>query len=99
MSLHVLLATNPYDITAQEIGLSGGTANVGTGIGQIADTMMVLLGMLAVVMIIVGALRYVSSNGDEKNAEAAKNTILYAVIGLIVAIAAYGIVTFVSTLN
>jgi hypothetical protein len=46
-------------------------------------------------MIIVGGLRYVLSAGDPKNTQAAKDTILYAVIGVVVALLAYAIVNFV----
>ena len=45
-------------------------------------------------MIVVGGIRYATSQGDQSGVQAAKNTILYAVIGLIVAIAAYAIVDF-----
>ena len=46
-------------------------------------------------MLIIGGIRYVISQGDAKQIESAKNTILYAVIGIIVALLAYAIVTFV----
>jgi hypothetical protein len=62
----------------------------------IADTLIFVVGAVSVIMIIVGGLRYVTSNGDSKQAESARNTILYAVIGIIVAIASYAIVTFVT---
>lgn len=62
---------------------------------QVINTMLFLVGMLSVVMLIYGGLRYVISRGDSKAVEAAKNTILYAIVGLIVAILAYAIVRFV----
>ena len=46
-------------------------------------------------MLIIGGFRYVTSNGDSSQVTAAKNTIMYSVIGLIIAIFAYGIVNFV----
>jgi hypothetical protein len=48
-------------------------------------------------MIILGALRYVISAGDASKITQAKNTILYAVIGLVVALLAFAIVNFVLT--
>jgi hypothetical protein len=48
-------------------------------------------------MVIVGGLRYVLSGGDQAGVNSAKNTILYAIIGLVVAFAGYGIVNFVIT--
>lgn len=62
---------------------------------KIINTMLFLVGVLSVMMLIWGGLRYVLSRGDSKAVEAAKNTILYAIVGLIVAIMAYAIVRFV----
>lgn len=62
---------------------------------QIVSVMMFLVGILSVIMLVFGGLRYVISRGDSKAVESAKNTILYAIVGLIVAILAYAIVNFV----
>ena len=64
---------------------------------NIINTLLFITGMVAVIMIVIGGLRYVTSNGDSNQASQAKNTILYAVIGLVVAIMAYAIVNFVIT--
>lgn len=64
---------------------------------SISNALVFLIGSISVIMIIIGGLRYVLSNGDPKSAASAKDTILYAVIGVIVAIAAYGIVHFVTS--
>ena len=63
---------------------------------QIINTMLYIVGALAVIMIVYGGVRYTISAGDAKQVEAAKNTILYSVIGLIVAILAGAIVNFVT---
>jgi len=63
----------------------------------IANTLIFLVGAIAVLFLIIGGLRYVVSNGEAKNVEAAKNTILYAIIGIVVAILAYAAVKFVIT--
>ena len=55
------------------------------------------VGILAVIMLIWGCIRYVLSGGDSGAVSSAKKTILYAVVGLIVAILAYAIVNFVIT--
>jgi hypothetical protein len=54
-----------------------------------------ILGALAVLFVVIGGLRYTASGGDPKSMQEAKNTILYAVVGLVVAILAEVIVTFV----
>ena len=66
------------------------------GIFQIvANTLIFLVGAIAVLFLIIGGLRYVVSNGDSKQVEGAKNTILYAIIGIVVAIVSYAAVSFV----
>ncbi len=62
---------------------------------NVINTLLYVVGIVAVVMIIIGGIRYASSNGDSSAIQGAKNTILYAVIGLIVAIMAFAIVNFV----
>ena len=63
----------------------------------VADTLIFLVGAVAVIFLIIGGLRYVISNGDSKAVEAAKNTILYAIIGIVVAIISFALVSFVIT--
>lgn len=64
---------------------------------EIVNIILFVLGAAAVIMIIIGGFRYVLSGGDSSSVTAAKNTILYAVVGLIVAILSYAIVNFVVT--
>jgi cytochrome bd-type quinol oxidase subunit 2 len=55
----------------------------------------IVVGVAAVIMIIIGGLRYIISGGDSGNVTSAKNTILYAIIGLVVVALAQFIVKFV----
>ena len=64
---------------------------------NIINMILFLLGIIAVIMIIIGGIRYTTSNGDSQQIKSAKDTVLYAVIGLVVAIMAYAIVNFVLT--
>ncbi len=52
-------------------------------------------GLLAVVMVIYGGFRYATSQGNPANVAVAKNTILYSIIGLVIAMSAWLIVSFV----
>lgn len=61
----------------------------------IVNTALYIIGALSVIMLIYGGIRYTISGGEQKNVEAAKNTILYAIIGIIVAVLAFAIVNFV----
>ncbi|MES2971855.1 MAG: pilin [Patescibacteria group bacterium] len=60
-----------------------------------AGLISLLVGIASVIMIIVGGFRYVMSSGDSNNITGAKNTILYAIIGLVVALVAQSIIVFV----
>ena len=62
---------------------------------QATDVILYIVGVISVIMLIYGGLRYVISGGDSKKVTDAKNTVLYAIIGLIIAILAYAIVHFV----
>lgn len=55
-----------------------------------------LVGIASVIMIVVGGFKYITSAGDNNNITSAKNTILYAVIGLVVALVARTIVIFIT---
>lgn len=55
----------------------------------------VIAGVAAVIMIIIGAIKYVTSGGDSSAAGSAKNTIIFALIGLVVIVLAQAIITFV----
>ena len=62
---------------------------------RITNTVLYAVGIISVIMLIYGGLRYVVSGGDSKKVTDAKNTILYAIIGLIISLLAYAIVNFV----
>lgn len=69
--------------------------SLGDRVGQVINVLLFLIGAISVIMIIIGGFRYVVSNGDSSQITAAKNTIQYAVIGLVVALLAFAIVGFV----
>ena len=64
---------------------------------QITNTILYIVGIIAVIMLIIGGVKYVLSGGDSKKVTDAKNTVLYAIIGLVIAFLAYAIVNFVIT--
>lgn len=75
----------------------GSTRTVASTIRDIANILIFIVGAVAVLMVIVGGLRYTFAQGDNAAITAAKNTILYAIVGVVVAVAAYGIVSFVTS--
>lgn len=62
---------------------------------QVTNTILYIVGIIAVIMLIIGGIRYVTSGGDSKKVTDAKNTVLYAIIGLVIAFLAFAIVNFV----
>ena len=60
----------------------------------VTNVLLFIVGVLSVVMVIVGGLRYVVSGGNSAAVTGAKNTILYAIVGVIVAFLAYAVVNF-----
>ncbi len=87
---------NEIKITKEELNLAGAPESVGSGqIEGILMTVYFWAGIVAVLVIIIGGIRYVASNGDASGVKSAKDTILYAVIGLVVVIMATAITGFV----
>ena len=62
---------------------------------QVTNTILYIVGIVAVIMLIIGGIKYVISGGDSKKVTDAKNTVLYAIIGLVIAFLAFAIVNFV----
>lgn len=62
---------------------------------RLINTLIYIIGALAVLMVVIGGLRYVISGGDAGQTKSAKDTILYAIIGVMIALMAYAIVNFV----
>ncbi len=76
---------------------SGSNRTVTGTLQQVVNIIIFVVGAVSVLMIAIGGLRYAISGGDQSSVTAAKNTIIYAIIGLVVAFAAYAIVNFVLT--
>lgn len=69
--------------------------DLGARIQDIVNVLLFVLGAIAVIVIVISGIKYATSDGDSGKVTSAKNTILYAVVGLVVAILAYAIVNFV----
>ncbi len=71
---------------------SGGIEDL---IKTIINVFSAIVGSISVIMIIIGGFRYITSGGDSNSVGGAKNTILYAIVGLIIVAFAQIIVQFV----
>ena len=72
---------------------TGASANVDDIISKSIN--FALMAIVSVFMLILGGFKYTTSNGDSAKVTSAKNTIMYSLIGLLIAIFAYAIVNFV----
>ena len=95
------LATSAFPAVALA-QLSGSPVFAGTAGGDlisavitIVNIFLILAGLVAAIFLIVGGVQYIISRGDEDATEKAKNTILYAIVGLVVIGLAAAIVNFV----
>ena len=64
-------------------------------IQTIINWILAILGIVAVIMVILGGFTYMTSQGDSTKVKRAKDTILYGIVGLIIALLAFAIVNFV----
>jgi Type IV secretion system pilin len=84
-------------------GSSASTVCLFTGVGTCTDgifttivnVLLFIIGAISVIMLIIGGIRYTVSGGDSSAVTGAKNTILYAIIGLVVAFLAFAVVNWV----
>jgi hypothetical protein len=66
-----------------------------TSLNSILDILFITVGAIAVLMIVIGGLKYIFAQGEPQKVAEAKNTMIYAFIGLILVGAAAAIVNFV----
>jgi hypothetical protein len=100
----VVYAADPADDACAGLNAAGLPCNTnqdaannsfGKIIRTVINILSVIVGAVSVIMIIVGGFRYVISGGDANGVQGAKNTILYAIIGLVIVLFAQIIVRFI----
>ncbi|MGH7218298.1 MAG: hypothetical protein ACREGE_02560 [Candidatus Microsaccharimonas sp.] len=67
-------------------------------IGVLVNTLLFIIGILSVIMIIVSGIFYVISTGDAGKVAKAKNTLMYSIVGLVIAFIAFALVNWVFNL-
>ncbi len=80
---------------SEGVGVPDQLFGTGSIFTTIVNLLLFLIGAISVIMLIIGGVRYTLSGGDSGNVTAAKNTILYAIIGLVIAFLAFAIVNWV----
>lgn len=74
---------------------SDGETKVNSIVGNVVNVLLMAVGVISIIMIVVGGILFALSSGDAQKAAKARNTVLYAVIGLVVSLFAAAIVNFV----
>ncbi len=93
----VNLILNQINILAIQ-GFNDGLPHVNASDNELKTILNIVIGIvtaISILFVVIGGLRYVLSAGDSEAASKARSTIIYAAVGLIIAITAEGIVTFV----
>ena len=108
LSVSAALQINNVNVVrATEMTLSGGVSSsqaddvpkdlAGDVFKNIVNILLFIIGAVSVIMLIYGGIRYTTSGGNTNSVTAAKNTVIYSIVGLVISILAYAIVNFVVT--
>ena len=93
-------ASTPQQQVLSSVGEAGGNCSetqVTTTISSAVTVLSYVAGVAAIIMIILSGFRYITSAGDSGKVSSAKNTLIYALIGLVIAVLAQFLVRFVLT--
>lgn len=87
--INIFSAVGPNDFNVPKTQLTQGSLDT------VLQIVLGLAAAIAIIMLLIGSLKYITSQGDPGAVSRAKNTILYSVIGLVIVAGAFSIVTFV----
>jgi amino acid transporter len=87
--------TDTLGLNEANEGLGMGSKDIRQTVGSVIRAFMGLLGIVAVVIILLGGFKWMTSGGEEAKVSEAKKLIISGVIGLIIILAAFAIATFV----
>lgn len=88
----------PVDVLSGGCGdyqVCKGEGGVYNTIKNVISILVSIAGIIAVIMIVVGGITYATSGGDASQTKRGKDTVIYAVVGLVISIMAYAIVNWV----
>lgn len=102
LTIFAPIYATPKDDVCKGVALTGGSCDspangpsVQSVITDVVNILSFVVGFVSVVMIMVGGLKYITSNGDTNSISSAKQTILGAIIGLVIVAVAQAVVRFV----
>ncbi len=79
---------DPNDIGIPQVPLND------NALATVLSIAFTAIGGIATLFLMIGAVRYVTSGGDQKNIQQAKDTILYAIVGIVISLSAFTVVQF-----
>lgn len=94
MKERMVAATHILNTQQYNTNLPRAHAN-SSALHDVLQIVFAILGALAVLMIVLGGLRFITAQGNPQETGKARNTIIYAIVGLLIAIAAEALVSLV----
>lgn len=95
--MKLLVAVTDFVSKPEDLGLP--TVTVASGLQNILNIVFTMAGLLSVIFIIVGGVKYTLSGGDAAGLKSAKETIMYAIVGLVITLLAFGVVNYVTKIG
>ncbi len=96
MQYHLLRLLSVVNLDTSSLPNSSGTGDAPTNfLGVILQIVFGTTGAIALLVIVISGFRYIIASGDPGAVAKARSTILYAIVGLAVALAGFSIVTFI----
>lgn len=93
--MNILMRLFSADVSPIDIGPLPHTAQAdSSAIQNILTIVFSVIGAIAVLMVVIGGMRYITAQGDPSQLSKAKQTIIYAIVGVLVSICAVAIVTY-----
>ena len=83
-------------LSPEEVGLPNSTSDVGQVFSGVITTIFAVIGALAVIFIIVGGIQIATAAGNPARYKQGRETVIYSAVGLVAALMAYGVVTFIA---
>ncbi len=90
------LVFSQIDINPEDLNIPKQTSGIDSNIANIFEVVIMIFGAIAMIVIIYAGIQYLLSQGDPAKTTTARNTIIYAAIGLAISVLAFSIVSFVS---
>jgi hypothetical protein len=86
---------NKYPIQAPAVLPTGGENKLQDIVGNAVELFLIVAIALALLFTILSGIRWITSGGDEKQLERARNSLKYSIVGLIVALSAFFLISFI----